>query len=176
MTNATATDGSRNDPILAFPESLAFHFAVVTVVAAAAAVVTIIVIVVIVVVVAIILCRCDAVVVRGPNAHNISIPRLPIISFTRREFASINRSVSSVGCHRVRRVPADRIQRSQLLSSMRYIFKERETETEMETLTHRYRHRSPATPYAPLAYPLSFDACIDRARGSSSTLIISFDV
>lgn len=47
-------------------------------------------------VVIVLLCWCDAVVVRGPNAHNVSIPRLPIISFTRREFASTNCSFGSI--------------------------------------------------------------------------------
>lgn len=53
----------------------------------------------IVVFVIILPCWCDAVVVRGPNAHNVSIPRLPIISLrdgnSLRRIAHLGRSSSS---------------------------------------------------------------------------------
>lgn len=117
-------------------------------------------------------CWCDAVVVRGPNAHNVSIPRLPIISYA--TGIRLDESLIWVDRRRVGRIPADRIQRSKLLSSTRYIFKKRETETGMDTLTHR--HRSLTRPSCvPLTCSPSLDACIDWARGSSSTLI-SFEV
>lgn len=62
-------------------------------------VITIIIYIIITIIVVVLPCRCDAVVVRGPNAHKVSIPRLPIISYAtgiRLDFESVSFGPESV--------------------------------------------------------------------------------